>query len=185
MARAAAEEFGLDRVLFVPTGHPPHRQDPPDASYEDRFAMAELSCRGENRFEVSRLEAPTPSDEPHYSVDTVHRVREECQPADELFFLIGADAFAEITQWRRWKEIVEMVELIVVSRPGEDLPPVPAGARARWLTNVHVPISSTEIRERLSSGQPVTEWLAPGVEVYIRERGLYQQAQPAHRKSCY
>lgn len=179
IARGAADTFGLDQVLFIPSGQPPHRSHPPVATYEHRYRMVELACTADERFVASRLEAPAHGG-PHYSVDTVARVRHDCTPLDELYFLIGADAFAEVTQWRHWQELAEMVEFIVVSRPGEDIQrqTVPAPARTRWLTTVHVPISSTQIRDMLRGGIDAREWLSPEVAAYVEEKGLYQRTDP-------
>src|SRR5579862_637552 len=93
VARAAADRFRLDRVLFVPSAHPPHKAGVTYAPYEDRVRMVELACEGEPRFEVSRLEEGT---ERSYSIDTIEKLRTTLAPGDQLFFIIGADAFAEI-----------------------------------------------------------------------------------------
>jgi nicotinate-nucleotide adenylyltransferase len=184
-ARAAAEEYALDRVLLVPSGQPPHRLHSPGADFEHRFRMVELACHGNSRLIASRLEAPGDDGKRHYSIDTIQRVRSELAPGDRLFFVIGADAFAEIGTWYRWREILDMVEFIVVSRPGEGLgaEDVPAGATVHWLRNVNVPISSTEIRERLAQGQSADEWLDPAVADYIRKQALYTR-QTSSLKVC-
>lgn len=184
-ARAAAEEYALDRVLLVPAGQPPHRAHSPGADFEHRFRMVELACHGDSRLIASRLEAPGDDGKRHYSIDTIQRVRSELAPGDRLFFVIGADAFAEIGTWYRWREILGMVEFIVVSRPSEELAAedVPAGATVHWLRNVNVPISSTEIRRRLAQGQSADEWLDPAVADYIRGHALYTR-QTSSLKVC-
>src|SRR4051812_29860577 len=96
VAREAADRFGLDRVLFIPAARPPHKQRGPHASYEDRVRMAELSTAADPRFQVSRLEEGTVRS---YSIDTIEKARAGLSPGDELFFIIGADAFAEIQTW--------------------------------------------------------------------------------------
>lgn len=173
VAKAAADEFRLDRILFIPTGHPPHRSAPPEAAYEDRLHMVEIACCGDERFVASRLEAPR-NNETHYSIDTIHKIKES-NPKDELFFLIGADAFAEITQWHRWQEITSLVEFLVVSRPGQSIEreSIPQGARVHWLMGVHVPISSTDIRKSLGQGRSADSWLPGDVASYIRQKRLY------------
>ena len=113
MARVAADQFQLDRVLFIPASNPPHKSPSTYAPYEDRLRMAEAACAGEPRFVVSRLEeGPGRS----YSFDTIERVKATLSAPDELFFLIGADAFAEMESWHRWREVVAAVRFIVVSR---------------------------------------------------------------------
>jgi nicotinate-nucleotide adenylyltransferase len=173
VAAAAAERFGLDRVLLIPSGSPPHKQVPVGAPYEDRYRMVELACEGDARLEPSRLEAPDGERGRHYSIETIERVRSGLAPGDELFFILGADAFAEITLWKRWREVMRLVEFIVVSRPGAAAGAAPPAARVHWLGDVQVPVSSTATRERLRSGDTVQDWLPPVVLAYIRERGLY------------
>jgi nicotinate-nucleotide adenylyltransferase len=184
-ARAAAQEYALDRVLLVPAGQPPHRAQSPGADFEHRFRMVELACQSDSRLIASRLEAPGNDGKRHYSIDTIQRVRSELAPGDRLFFVIGADAFAEIGTWYRWREILDRVEFIVVSRPGEEraAEDVPAGASVHWLRSVNVPISSTEIRERLARGQSADEWLDPAVAGYIRSHTLYAR-QTSSLKVC-
>ncbi len=168
VAREAARRFALDRVLFVPASHPPHKGGATSTRYEDRYRMVELACRGEPRFEASRLEA---GDRVSYSVVTVEKVRAALAPDEELFLLIGADAFAEIETWYRWEDVVRQVDFIVVTRPGHSYS-VPSGARVHTLETVALPVSSSELRARLAAGELPGE-IPPAVLDYIRQRGLY------------
>lgn len=129
--------------------------------------MVELACAGEPRFEVSRLEQNTTS----YSIDTITKLRAQLAPGDELFFLIGADAFAEIETWRRWREVVSAVTFIVASRPGHEYR-VPDGASIERLETVDLPYSSSAIREALAAGARPSE-VPEAVLAYICEHGLY------------
>jgi nicotinate-nucleotide adenylyltransferase len=169
VAREAAREFQLDSVLFVPAANPPHKSGATEAPYEDRLRMVELACEGEERLVPSRLEEGAAKS---YSIDTIEKVRSQLAPGDEILFLIGADAFAEITTWRRWRDVVEAVEFIVVTRPGHDYA-VPTGARVHRLETLALPVSSSEIREKLAAGANPPELPAKVLE-YIRSRGLYQ-----------
>lgn len=168
VAREAARVFGLGRVPFVPASRPPHKSGATVAGYEDRYRMVELACQGEPLFEASRLED---GQERSYSIDTIERVRAALAPGDEMFFLIGADAFAEIATWRRWQDVVRDVRFIVVARPGHGYA-VPPGARVERLDRVALAVSSSAIRARLAAGESPPE-LPPAVLAYIRERGLY------------
>ena len=168
VGRAALDQFHLDRILFVPAGSPPHKSGITYAGYEDRVRMAELACAVEPRFEVSRLEENT---ERSYSIDTIEKVRARLSAGDELFFLIGADAFAELGTWHRWRDIVEAVTFIVVSRPGKAYR-VPEGARIEQLENLDLPISSSEIRDALARGKPVAG-IPDQVLRYIVQHRLY------------
>src|SRR5262245_28752059 len=102
MARRAAEQFSLDQVLFIPAGNPPHKEA--DTPYEHRFRMVELACFADPRFIPSRLEEGRAKS---YSIHTIERVR---AANGDLFFLIGSDAFEEISTWHRWQEVVLAVE---------------------------------------------------------------------------
>ena len=173
VAIAAAGRFRLDRVLLIPSGFPPHKHTPVGAPYEDRYRMVELACGADSRLEASRLEAPDGSRERHYSVETIERVRAQLSPGDELFFIIGADAFAEISLWKQWQQVIRLVEFIVVSRPEAAGGEPPAGARVHWLNDVRVPVSSTEIRNGFREGRDVGADLPPAVADYIRTHQLY------------
>ncbi len=166
VAREAAGQFQLDEVWFVPAAHPPHKSHHTGASYEDRFRMTELACQGDPRFVASRLEAGA---QMSYSVDTVERV---CALGEQPYFIIGADAFAEITTWHRWQDLVRLTEFIVVTRPGHQYA-APPGTRVHRLETVALPVSSSEVRRKLAAGEIPAE-LPPAVGRYIFERGLYQ-----------
>ena len=169
LARSAADRFGLDRVLFVPAAHPPHKAGVTHAPYADRVAMVELACRGEARFEVSRLEQDTARS---YSIDTIEKVRATLAPTDQLYFLIGADAFAEIQTWYRWRDVVDSVRFLVVSRPGHIYQAAP-GAVFDPIDDIEVPISSSGIRRALSAGLRPTGLLESVLE-YAASHGLYR-----------
>ncbi len=169
VAREAARQFRLSRVLFVPAAQPPHKSGATSAGYEDRYHMVALACQGEPLFEASRLEA---GNQRSYSIRTIEKVKAGLAPEDELFFLMGADAFAEIRTWYRWQDVIKEVEFIVVTRPGHDYS-VPPGARVHRLDTLALPISSSEIRARLAAGESPPE-VPPQVLAYIRERGLYR-----------
>lgn len=133
--------------------------------------MVELACAGEARFEVSRLEEDTSS----YSIDTITRVREKLTDRDQLFFLIGADAFAEIETWRRWRDVVHAVTFIVASRPGHRYR-VPDDASVERLETVDLPFSSSAIRHALAAGERPSELPKPVLEYILRNR-LYGVAR--------
>jgi len=168
IAREAIGRRGLDRILLVPAANPPHKSTLTHAPYQDRVRMAEIACRGLAQVEVSRLEEGT---EWSYSIDTIEKVRARLAPDDELFFVIGADAFAEIRTWHRWQDVARAVFFLVVSRPGVDYD-VPREVRMERLDRLELAISSSEIRRQLAAGgRP------PGVPAavmdYILAHGLY------------
>jgi nicotinate-nucleotide adenylyltransferase len=169
VAREAVAQFELSSVLFVVASHPPHKPNHTWADYEDRYRMVELACRGQSELVASRLEE---GKETSYSIQTIEKVKSTLGPDGTVYFLIGADAFAEIRSWYRWQDVVREVQFIVVTRPGHryDVPP---GAVVHRLNTLAMPVSSSEIREKLAAGETPEE-LPPPVLEYIREHGLYR-----------
>jgi nicotinate-nucleotide adenylyltransferase len=169
VARETADQFRLEQVWFVPAAHPPHKSDQTAAGYEDRYRMVELACQADPRFRASRLEA---GESKSYSIDTIEKVS---AMGEAPYFIIGADAFAEITTWHRWRELIRLTEFIVVTRPGH-VYTAPEGARVHRLDTVALPVSSSEIRRRLASGETPPE-LPHEVAAYIAAKGLYRSAR--------
>lgn len=172
LARAALSHFRLDRVLFVPAAHPPHKGGVTEAPFDDRVRMAELAVADEPRFAVSRLEEGARRS---YSIDTIEKVRASLAPADELFFLIGADAFAEIQTWHRWQDVARQVVFLVVGRPGYSFA-IPENVRAEQLDSPQLDVSSSATRQLLQRGEPAE--VPPRVLDYIAQHGLYRVPRP-------
>ncbi len=168
IAEEAVRAFGLDRVLFVPAGNPPHKDAGGLTRYQDRLRMVEIACAPYSHFEASRLEE---GEGRSYTVETLIRFRAQVDVDDRIFFLIGADAFDELETWKNWRQVVTLTEFIVVARPGRVYRAIP-GARVQALENLALPVSSSTIRERLAAGEPTPE-LPDGVRRFIEERGLY------------
>jgi nicotinate-nucleotide adenylyltransferase len=179
-ARAAA---GLDRVLYLPTARPPHKPGREFAPPWRRFAMVELALLGEEGLYASAREL-TPGSEV-YTIDTVEALAAEL-PDAELHLLIGSDSLAELDTWRRWRELIERVQLVAMVRPGSEpeaiapgLPPelrsrVEAG-EIRFVAQRPLPWSATALRETLKRGEePPAGALHPQVLDYIRKYRLYR-----------
>jgi len=98
-AKVAARKFRIDRILFVPSGSPPHKSRDRLTPFAHRFAMVTLACQGDLRFVPSLLEAPRPGRRPHYSIETALKVSQSIKPADSLYFLLGLDAFLDLPHW--------------------------------------------------------------------------------------
>lgn len=171
VARLAAERYRLDRVLFVPAFHPPHKAGFTHAPYEDRVRMAELACQDEPRFEVSRIEEGTARS---YSIDTIERLRAGLAAEDELYFLIGADAFAEIRTWHRWRDVARSVRFLVASRPGHQYA-APAGVQIERFDTVQLLTSSSEVRRALAAGE--SPEVPAAVMEYTKKHRLYRDAR--------
>ena len=178
LAEACREACALDRVWFVVAGSPPHKlgERTPVA---DRLEMVRIAVAGHPAFEVSEVEAEGPG--PHYSFQTLEAIGRD-RPADELFFLIGADSLADLPTWRRPERIAELATLVVVNRPGFD-PAVRAavpdlGPAARPIRNVTVPpigIASHDLRRRVAEGRSIRYQVPRGVEAYIAAQALYRR----------
>jgi nicotinate-nucleotide adenylyltransferase len=192
-ARAAWQALGLDRVLLMPSRVPPHRANGPDASPFHRFAMTAIAVSGVDGLEASDFELTAPG--PSYTADTLLRLHDAGLQRDQIFFITGADAFAEIETWSRYPTVLDLSHFVVVSRPGHDaallreaLPAIAPRMRAAtadaaanpdpavFLLNARTPdVSSTDIRERLRAGHPVRGLVPDGVEQHIRQHHLYTQ----------
>lgn len=168
IAEAARDAFALKRILVIPAANPPHKAGA-IASYEHRYRMVELACAGRQALEPSRLEA---GEQQSYSISTIERIRAEVGPHCRLFFLIGADAFADITTWRKWREVVASVEFVVVTRPLAAYD-VPEGATVHRLDHVRMPVSSSAVRDALASGVRPDSLPYPVYE-YIEKNRLYR-----------
>jgi nicotinate-nucleotide adenylyltransferase len=183
LARAAHAELALDRVLFLPTAHPPHKPDRRMVSALARYTMVELALLAEPGLYASPIEW-TPGS-PVYTIDTVERLRAD-YPHARLFLLLGADSFAALPAWRRWEELVGLIDLAVAARPGWSLPELTAGAapplqaaiaagRVHLLAAPPLRWSSTELRATFARGEePPAGALPPPVVDYIRKYRLYR-----------
>jgi len=180
LARAAADAFALDCVLFVPTASQPLKPAGAVAGYSDRLAMVELLCTQQPRdlrFTASDLEAPLGPPAARYTIDTLTRLRDE-EPEAELFVLVGTDAFRDLPRWRSPAELLHIAEWIVVARPSlspPELPPLSPAERARvhLLTGFDHPGSATAIRAALARGEDCAKVLPPDILAYIRSHHLY------------
>jgi nicotinate-nucleotide adenylyltransferase len=169
IANEAQKRFGLHQVLFVPAANPPHKDGIHLTPFEDRFLMVQLACGPYPKFSASRLEE---GEQRSYTIDTLERFRPQLKSDDELFFLIGADAFDELKTWKRWQDVLKLTRFIVVSRPGRTYQ-IPDGASVLRLDDLQLPVASTTIRSRLQLGQPTPE-LPAAVRQFIDAHGLYK-----------
>jgi len=172
-AETAREGLGLDLVAFVPSGEPPHRTGAL-ASALDRYTMACLASAGNPYFAVWDTEVLRAG--PSYTVDTLATLCAE-RPDDELVLLVGSDTWPEMAGWRDPERLFALAEVAVVDRPGEPTPnvvaPFPGGRGVARVEGPSLPISATQVRERVGRGLSV-RYLVPGtVAEFIARRGLY------------
>ncbi len=160
-AQAAERALALDRVLIMPSGTPPHRSIQPSASRFHRFAMAALAVTGVPGLMVSDLEIGTT--DPCYTFDTLARLQATGLHPAQIFFITGADAFAEIETWSRYPQVLEMAQFVVVSRPGHD-----AAALPKKLPALTGRMRNAAARVSTSVGAPSgLEVEAPALEVLL------------------
>lgn len=181
LAESCREQCRLDAVWFLPSNIPPHKRGRELTPAEPRIEMLELAIGGHEAFGVSRLETDRAGTT--YSVDTLAQFRSE-QRDRELFFLLGADAWQDLPNWREPARICELATPVIVRRPGA--PPPQFDHLAQILADVtvseirrhqvHMPqvdLSSREIRRRVAAGLSIRYRTPRAVEMYIRTAGLY------------
>ncbi len=174
-ASEVAHTFELDEVIFVPTGQPYTKQARVVSPAEDRYLMTVIATASNPRFSVSRADIDRPG--PTYTIDTLRDLRASAGPADEFFFITGADALAEILTWHAADELFTLAHFVGCTRPGHRLSV--AGLPDGTVSLVEIPalaISSTECRARVEAGEPVWYLVPDGVVQYIAKRGLYAKA---------
>jgi len=197
--RAAGEvrrRARLDRILFIPSFIPPHKNAGTVASAADRLRMVELACRWRKGFEASPVEVE--AGEKSYSILTLRKIR-ALSPAARQFFIMGVDAFLDIGTWREYQRVLQECFFIVMGRPGFELDrardvldgklrdsigplatgagaagPLPPQTRIFLLPIRALDISSTAIRERVRRGETLDGFVPEAVEAHIRERKLYR-----------
>lgn len=187
---AVRDTFDVE-VHLLPTGDPRHRS-PAHAAARHRIAMLETAIEGEPRIAIDTREVER--DGPSYTVDTLIELRAERGVQCPLLLTLGADSFAGLTTWHRWRELIGLAHFVVALRPGIELADVapelaqlleecsssdpsglqraPAGRIFELALPPH-PQASSEIRQRIAAGLPLDGWVAPAVARYIRANGLY------------
>jgi nicotinate-nucleotide adenylyltransferase len=203
-ARLVLKKFSLDRILFIPSFIPPHKESGDIAPALDRLKMVELAVRGRSRFVASGLEIQAKGKS--YSILTLNRIK-NLYPGAWVFFILGVDAFLEIETWREWQRVLDQCFFIVVTRPGYRLREVTKalGAayrrrfrpvsrfekiREQWFAQPRIfllpidaaDISSTEVRRRVREGRSLRGCVPAAVEAYVRKRRLYQGQSARHIK---
>jgi nicotinate-nucleotide adenylyltransferase len=193
--RAARDALSLDHLQLVPARVPPHRAAGPRASTPHRFAMAALVALDEPGWSVSDVEIERAG--PSYTFDTLMAAQATGLTAAQIFFITGADAFAEIATWSRYPAVLDLAHFVVVTRPGSPLDavterlPALAGRFRRPAEVARTPgtavvlveaatpdVSSTVIRARAAKGFSLAGLVPPRVEQYIRRHGLYAAEPP-------
>ena len=170
-ASEVAKHFDLDEVVFVPTGQPYQKRDVTEA--EHRYLMSVVATASNPSFWVSRVDIDRAG--PTYTIDTLRDIRER-EPDSDLFFITGADAFADILGWKDVDQLWELSHFIAVTRPGHKLEV--SGYPEDRVSLLEIPalaISSTDCRARVRAGYPVWYLVPDGVVQYISKHHLYRE----------
>ena len=199
IAREARKTVGLDRVVMIPSGDPPHKPSNGLASAKDRYEMVRLALASDPSLAISDVEVRRSGKS--YSIDTVRLFQQEYDNETRLHFLIGLDAFLEFPTWREPETLLTLCSFVVLSRPGlsfqalSTLPLIPRLPQASLTdldqgraVRLDVPIglqsliclrvapstvSASDIRERIARGASTANLLPPAVESYILQHHIY------------
>jgi len=184
-ALGVCDALGLGEIRLVLSARPSHR-DPAAASMEDRWHMLCLACEADSRLLADDCEMHR--ERPSFTVETLVQFR-PVAGAEPLLWVIGSDALADLPSWYRWREVLELCNLIVLQRPGHDAypaavrqllrhrtsdaPPTETCGQIFFLPETMPGISATEIRRNLGLGRAVGHLLNPQVAAYINQQGIY------------
>lgn len=183
-AEEALKQFNLDKVIFIPTGTPPHKISGILANAEDRYLMTVIATASNKDFFVSRIEIDRKGKS--YTKDTLQELKRIFGENSTLYFITGADAILEILTWKNTDEIINLCKFIAATRPGYDIAKI-EDLKKKLFKNIkdyedhiflmEIPalaISSTDIRERIRSGRPINYLLPEGVCNYLLKHELYK-----------
>ena len=171
-ASEVAALFGLDEVIFVPTGAPWQKAEASVSPAEHRYLMAVIATASNPRFWVSRVDIDRPG--PTYTIDTIRDIAAQ-RPGAELFFITGADALGQILSWKDADQTIRLAKFIGVTRPGYELSDAHLPDDSAKLVDVPaMAISSTDCRARVAAGEPVWYLVPDGVVQYINKHRLYR-----------
>jgi len=202
-AAAVQKRFSLDRVLFIPSHIPPHKEMEEIVSPRDRMRMVELALRGRRHLVACPIEIRARGTS--YSILTLNKVK-KITPHARIFFILGVDAFLDIETWKEWERVLEQCLFIVMTRPGyrlgeakgvlrrsfqDEMLEVPRSARIheRLFSTFRIflvpidalDISATDIRKRARRGESLKGWVPPSVEKYIREHKFYEKRRSKNK----
>ena len=193
MAGHVLDLFQLNSLLFIPAARPPHKDHIATIPFPDRLAMLELATGADKRFVVSDLEVHREG--PSYSIDTLMALKNMLPDKVQLFFIIGTDAFVELSTWKSYRQLTDHANIVVIERPDFPLKKIDGVVRQLgdyffdpeqdcWIATEHqgsvyplaispVDISSTDIRNKIAGGQRFDDLVPPSVFKYISAHGLY------------
>jgi nicotinate-nucleotide adenylyltransferase len=180
VAAVARDLLKLDRVVLVPAGHPMSRPDQPVTAARHRLNMLRLAVKGEKRLEVSNIEIERPG--PSYTVDTITELQKEIGTGAVIYFILGCDSLAQLTEWHDPVRLAAICRLVAVPRPGCTRPDIEALERkipginrsVIFLDRPEMDISATDIRRKVARGEKFEDLVPGPVAEYIKKHKLYQ-----------
>ena len=179
-AQEAHAQLELDVVVWVPVGRAPHREIPQDPGPEVRFQMCDYVTAADERLGLSRIEVDR--DGPSYTADTLRELRER-SPDDELVLILGGDQAAALPTWHEPGEVMRLAAIAVAERAGSDRAAVERAiggqAELRFFAMPRIDVSSTMVRERAASGQPIRYLVPDKVANFIGAQSLYGASVPS------
>ncbi len=179
-AEEVLEGFGLDRVVFVTSGTPPHKEARTVSASEHRHNMTGLAIKDNPRFEASRLEIDRQG--PSYTLDTLRFFRETCGKDSSLYFITGLDAILGIPSWKSYRELLSLADFVAVTRPGYDVSSLeglrevlgdPLFAKIHTFHATLMAISSSDVRSKMKEGRSVRYLVPNDVVAYAERERLY------------
>ena len=192
LARAARDGLGLERILVMPAGDPPHKPGRPISPDETRLRLVEAGIAGEPRLEASRMELDRPG--PSFTVDTIARLAADERAAGrepDLYVILSAESFSGLASWRQPSRLLDLARIVVAPRAGHPAPSrsqidaITAGRADRviLIDGPSVEVSASDIRRRVSAGASIDGLVPPGVAAVIAADRLYRQRQPTEDPS--
>jgi len=182
IAEIAQKEFRLERVVFMPSGTPPHKPKSGIAPKRDRSSMIKIAIAKKPKFAISLIELHRPGYS--YAIDTFNKLRSDYGKTAALYYILGMDSINDILSWKKPLELFKLCEFIVATRPGAKIrtfkrlmkfPPLKVNADKIHLIETKFDIASSKIRERIASGGSVARSVPKEVVEYIAKRGLYRK----------
>jgi len=183
-AEEALSQFKLDKVIFIPSGDPPHKNFREEEIAEHRYLMTVIGTSANKNFFVSRMEIDRKGKT--YTIDTIRELKKIYGEKARLYFITGADAILEILTWKKTEEILQLCRFIAATRPGYNISKIQelkeellnkTKNNAEKISVMEVPalaISSSDIRKRVREGRPIDYLVPEGVSNYILKHGLYK-----------
>ncbi len=179
LADAVLCEFSLDKIIFIPAGNPPHKTDKKVTDKNHRYEMISLATEKRGEFLISDFDFK--NEKPNYSYITIEHFK-ATYPDDEIFFIVGADSYRDFFKWKNYPEILTLCTYIVVNRKGADVydcfleyKKEKPQHKALFLDDFSYDVSSTELREKIESGENCKNLLPDGVYEYIKRNNLYHK----------